>query len=178
MLGGRRGKSNDCSAPCQQSNFLFAPIFYFLAIYRRALIRRLFVVPLPGWQISRTRRCTCLSANSRKLSACCAIVASAATSRACGRVCAWEGGRERGIEAKINKKQIKSRGEKIWLGKQRERSFAQQIRTAARYKLSGCVQACACVWALMSVVMSVRLWDGAAANVIAYKWLCVRVCVF
>lgn len=65
----------------------------------------------------------------------------------------------------------------MWLGKQREISFAQQIRSAARYKLSGCVQACACVWALMSVVMSMRLWDLAAAYVLAYKWLCVCVCV-
>lgn len=75
------------------------------------------------------------------------------------------GGRERrGREAKKI-----GRRKKIWLAKHREISFAQQIQSAARYKLSGCAQAGACVWALMSVVMSVRSWDRAAAYVLAYK---------
>lgn len=46
------------------------------------------------------------------------------------------GGREGCVWVEVGRGAKKK--EKSWLAKQREISFAQQIRTAARYKLSGC----------------------------------------
>lgn len=151
--------------PANEATFSLRSHPLFPTIYQCALIPPAFVISQPGWQICSLHWCTCLSANSQKL--------------LFFRLAVWllhqmlvlvVGGKEGCVWVEVGRGAKKK--EKSWLAKQREISFAQQIRTAARYKLSGWERVFACVCALMSVVMCLRWWEGAAAYV-----LHINVCV-